>query len=51
MNNEEYELAKLRLERKAIPDYDDDMIREMLKGKPAAYRKRLLKEIEMNKQR
>jgi hypothetical protein len=51
MKNEEYELAKLRLERKAIPDYDDDMIREMLKGKPAAYRKRLLKEIEMNKQR
>jgi len=51
MNNEEYELAKLRLERRAIPDYSDDMIRELLKGKPAAYRKKLLQEIELNKQR
>jgi hypothetical protein len=49
--NDEFNLNAIILQKRQIPEYTDDQVRDMMKGKSIAERKRLLKEIEDQRQK
>lgn len=51
IEEENFDLSAIKLHRRQHPEYTDQQVRELMKGKSVADRKRFLKEIEDERQR